>query len=178
METSSEYYPNGSRIFEAYDSKVIQSSRAHTGSTVVVNAVAAMLTPGKPIAYESQEEPILVKTHVRVNIDDLDPGQIILTTLRDKKRDLYDGISSERVIRIPYSPLIEESDKNPRKLAEKLFEELASRGIEMPPREEAISAAVERIEAVSRVAHWMKDLKFGTHDSYYEVHGSHRNRRS
>lgn len=171
---------------------IVQTSPMWTASTVVSNILHGLILPDKPINYVNDIEKLqnlndkinIIKTH-NTTIDDF-------IKLLDSKYELF-FVCSERnepgktflidsqyrnyknVIIFNYSELSDKNN-NVEEIVRKCYIKLKNffpRNIELNEKN-----ALERIINMNKLYETIKNKPFDYWDTFYQIHGSHRNRSS
>lgn len=173
------------------NTKIIQTSPSHTGSTVLVNLIYGLLEPESPVEYRGSrrkftEEKLIIKTHDQ-NID---------TIMQDlKEYDLYFVMSErddekeqklinqkfrkyENVLIFDYTELVETKNKSLQEICENAERKLTSflPQVIMQQAKGDLKQMHERISSMNKRYQEIKKEGFSYVDPFYHLHGSHRDR--
>jgi hypothetical protein len=176
---------------------IIQTSPAHTASTLLVNAIYGLIPElfNKRIIYNSLQQLdntiydkinsnfkniIAIKTH-NLNIDEL------INVFGNKYRLLF--VSSERqqfsymidqkykkygnVVVFDFDELNETSDNTLVKIVDNMYDKLKPLLIDVALNK---TTCMERIKLMNVRYEEIKNKEFTFIDDFFEIHGSHRNR--
>lgn len=170
--------------------KIIQCSRPHTGSTVLINILYGMICADNPVIFVTKHDVnmsptivinnLIIKTHF-VNIDRW-------MEIYSEQFDLY-FVCSERegnkiskkfraydnVLTVDYERELLASHKN---TLEVMIDKLYSRLSDFLPYTVVLNkeTGLERVFKMNQLYEEMNHKPFSYYDKFYHLHGSHRHR--
>lgn len=156
---------------------VIQASNPHTGSTVLVNALAGLygqekLPWEKPHRISCGEDEVrVVKTHT--DCDDwkrLNPGAVVVESRRQRHGKIT---SCKPDVVVPYDELA-----NPPLSADRVVDNVAGKMQKfLPHKAQMKSNAVRRLTEMNDYYETIKHKPMQFYDDKYGIHGHHKGRR-
>ncbi len=167
--------------------RIVQTSKARTGSTFVVNLIAGLICPDEAIQFPTHtviENAVLSKCHHKDPLTLFDKFSeydlyLVVTTRGDKRYD-KDVLDHPRVLEIDYDDILETPERSVTDivdhLADDILDFLPDDVVPDLPRAEMKAKAVERIQAMNRVVAELSDEPFSVYETFFHVHGSHRGR--
>lgn len=172
------------------NAKIIQTSPPHTASTVLVNLIHGLLEPESAVNWGKLNlgKKLISKTHEQ-NIDS------IMQDLKDY--DLYFVMSErndgkeqklinqkfrkyENVLIFDYTELLETEDKSLQEICENAERKLTSflPQVVMQQAKGGLEQMHKRISSMNERYQEIKNKPFSYLDPFYQLHGSHRNRKN
>lgn len=158
--------------------RIIQSSKKRTGSTLMVNILYGLISPNKPVIFYNDElikKNLVFKSH-NTNFSEIEKRfnnykLYFISIERDNLKIEKKYHEWSNTIIFNYNQLINKSTVNLVKMvADKLGEMLKI------SHSFNINRAVKRVNNMNIRCEELKDKSFNFIDSFYQIHGSHRNR--
>ena len=165
--------------------RIYQSSYFSTGSTLLTNLIYGFLDPDKSTGWgKNFEEHICLKTHTvemntllcnkRYNI-------YIISSERRKKYPKNYYKNTDKVLIIKYDEILETENNTLKQICTnicKKFLNFLPNEVQMSiSEEETINNMIKRIQNMNKKIEELKDKDFNHFETFFGVHGSHRNRK-
>lgn len=161
---------------------IVQASPMGTGSTLLTNILYGLILPDQPVSYQSlQEDTLILKTHT-LDFDkltqDLGEGRRIYFVSSERKENhLFINQKYkpwENVCVLNYGDLLEREDYSVEQIVDTVYDKL----IDFLPKEIGLNkeTAVHRVNDMNRKYEEIKHNPFSYFDTFYHIHGSHRDR--
>lgn len=162
--------------------RVIQTSKPRTGSTVLTNLVHGFLSPTKPVAPTNNIiDNMITKQHdldFQKLLSNKDYNIYLVVSLRNEKQNDY--LKNSKILYINYNEILMTESNTVEKICNDMyikFNNFFPDKIKLNlSREEIISNMINRFENMNKKVEELKNKPFSYWDSFYGVHGSHRNR--
>jgi len=166
--------------------RIVQSSFKGTGSTVLVNILYGIFCNKNASViqgnfdWKPNKNINVIKTH-RTNFrkwvknTPLKFFTYVITSDRDGYKQILPNKKRKRLVRIPYNVLVTGDEQN---IARNVYNILRKKILNLPDEETAVKNSGERLKNMNERYLQIKDKNFHFIDPKYQIHGSHRARKS
>lgn len=179
--------------------KILQVSPGGTGSTILTNILQGLIQPDEPIYYatkykiDEESKVVVIKTH-NININkwiktyENKYNIFFICSIRISLNKIMPSVYKKRenIIYINYEDLLEKDDNSIENIVNfvankivKKFNQFFTINTNINETNKIkldINASIKRVENMNKCYENIKNKPFSYVDSFYQLHGSHRNR--